>query len=67
MGDLAAWLSAVHPTCAALLGPLDTEYGVGEVNDLLDLEPDDIDKLEALLKRSPGKKFRRALEALAID
>eukprot|EP01047_Picozoa_sp_COSAG01_P010114 COSAG01_NODE_425_length_17240_cov_29.899306_1_plen_458_part_10 len=67
MGDLAAWLSAVHPTCTALLAPLDAEYGVGEVSDLLDLEPDDIDKLEALLKRSPGKKFRRALEALAID
>jgi hypothetical protein len=67
MGDLTAWLGAVHKTCVALLGPLDDEYGIDEVEGLLDLEPQHIDKLCDLLKLSPGKKFRRALEALAID
>eukprot|EP01047_Picozoa_sp_COSAG01_P071427 COSAG01_NODE_11080_length_2011_cov_2.835774_1_plen_490_part_10 len=67
MGDLAAWLGAVHKTCTELLGPLDDEYGIDEVEGLLDLDPEDIDRLEAMLKKSPGKKFRRALEALAID
>jgi hypothetical protein len=35
MGDLAAWLSAVHKTCVELLGPLEEEYGVDEVEGLL--------------------------------
>ena len=55
MGDLAAWLSAVHKTCVELLGPLDDDYGVETVQDLLNLEPEDIDKLVEKLKRSPGK------------
>jgi hypothetical protein len=68
MGDLKAWLDAVDVTCqAALLGPLDEDYGVREVSDLPDLEVVDIDKLEALLKRSPGKKFRRAVQATTAE
>eukprot|EP01047_Picozoa_sp_COSAG01_P124204 COSAG01_NODE_53174_length_341_cov_0.636364_1_plen_64_part_01 len=64
MGDLNAWLSAVHKTCTALLRPLDDDYGVAEVEDLLDLEPEHLDQLVAMLNVSPGKKFLRALEAL---
>jgi hypothetical protein len=67
MGDLAAWLSAVHKTCVEILGHLEEEYGVDEVEGLLDLDPEDVDALVDRLKKSPGKKFRRALEALAID
>jgi hypothetical protein len=37
------------------------------VEGLLDLDPEDVDALVDRLKKSPGKKFRRALEALAID
>jgi hypothetical protein len=43
MGDLASWLGDVHKTCVALLGPLDDEYGVEEVDDLLNLDPEDIE------------------------
>jgi hypothetical protein len=67
MGDLHAWLGAIHKTCVALLAPLDGDYGVETVEDLLNLEPEDIDRLVALLKRSPGKNFRAALAALAIE
>eukprot|EP01047_Picozoa_sp_COSAG01_P077265 COSAG01_NODE_13854_length_1526_cov_5.946741_1_plen_317_part_01 len=67
MGDLAAWLSAIHKTCVELLAPLDDDYGVETVQDLLNLEPEDIDKLVDKLKRSPGKNFRAAISALAID
>eukprot|EP01047_Picozoa_sp_COSAG01_P045471 COSAG01_NODE_4189_length_5250_cov_12.234735_6_plen_339_part_01 len=67
MGDLAAWLGAIHKTCGDLLAPLDDDYGVETVEDLLNLDAEDIDQLVALLKKSPGKNFRKALEALAID
>eukprot|EP01047_Picozoa_sp_COSAG01_P074934 COSAG01_NODE_12680_length_1700_cov_11.066209_1_plen_377_part_10 len=67
MGDLAAWLVAVHKSCPVLEAPLDDEYGIDEVEDLLLLEPQHIDKLCDLLKMAPAKKFRAALEALAID
>jgi hypothetical protein len=67
MGDLAAWLTAVHPSCTALLGPLETEHGTEEIEDLLDLELQHVDQLCDLLKTTPAKKFRRALETLAID
>ena len=65
MSDLAAWLSAVK--CGALLGSLGAEYGVDTVDELLDLDPDDIDALCALVKKSPSKQFRRALDARALD
>eukprot|EP01047_Picozoa_sp_COSAG01_P064649 COSAG01_NODE_8592_length_2725_cov_20.421173_1_plen_93_part_00 len=45
MGDHAAWLSAAHKSCVELLGPLDEEYGVDEVEGLLDLDPEDVDAL----------------------
>eukprot|EP01049_Picozoa_sp_SAG25_P013585 SAG25_NODE_2148_length_1894_cov_1.398886_1_plen_493_part_01 len=67
MGDLAAWLGAIHTTCAALVGPLDDDYGVETVEDLRLLEPEDIEALADTLKRVPAKKFRAALEVLAID
>eukprot|EP01047_Picozoa_sp_COSAG01_P105731 COSAG01_NODE_34916_length_540_cov_0.621315_1_plen_130_part_10 len=67
MGDLAAWLGAIHKTCTELIRPLDDEYGIDEVERLADLDPEDIDKLVAILKKSPGKRFRMAVEALAID
>eukprot|EP01047_Picozoa_sp_COSAG01_P074174 COSAG01_NODE_12311_length_1762_cov_1.805773_1_plen_315_part_01 len=67
MGDLAAWLGAIHKTCGALLTPLDNDYGVETVEDLLNLDAEDIDQLVTLLKKSPGKNFRKALEVLAMD
>jgi hypothetical protein len=53
MADLAAWLSAVHKSCVDMLGPLDEDYGIDEVDGLLDLEPQHIDRLVAMLKLSP--------------
>eukprot|EP01047_Picozoa_sp_COSAG01_P037456 COSAG01_NODE_2977_length_6764_cov_17.259865_1_plen_748_part_00 len=67
MGDLAAWLDAIHKTCATLLGPLDDDYGIDVVQDLVNLEPAHIDRLVDMLKMNPGKKFRKALEALTLD
>ena len=60
--DLAAWLGAVK--CGALLAPLDNLYGVDKVEELLDLDPEDVDALCALVMKLPSKQFRRALEAL---
>ena len=64
MSELAAWLGAVHRACAALARPLDDEYGIESVEDLILLEPDHIEKLCDLLKMAPAKKFKAALEAL---
>ena len=61
MSDLATWLAAIR--CESLLAPLDAEHGTEEVEDLLDLEPKHVDRLCDLLKTTPAKKFRRALEA----
>ena len=60
--DLAAWLGAVK--CGALLAPLKNQYGIDKVEELLDLDPEDVDALCALVMKSPSKQFRRALEAL---
>jgi hypothetical protein len=67
MGDLAAWLGAIHKTCTELLGPLDDDYGVDTVEDMLLLDSDDVKALTDTLKKVPAKKFRAALEALALD
>jgi serine/threonine protein kinase len=67
MSDLAAWLSAVHKGCAALSGPLEDDYGVEEAEDLLVLTPEEVEALVSTLKPVPARKFRAALEALAID
>eukprot|EP01047_Picozoa_sp_COSAG01_P057406 COSAG01_NODE_6633_length_3569_cov_13.963689_2_plen_518_part_00 len=66
MGDLVAWLGAIHKTCSALATPLDDEYGIDEVEDLVNLEPGHIDHLVDMLKMNPGKKFRKAVEALQL-
>eukprot|EP01047_Picozoa_sp_COSAG01_P120489 COSAG01_NODE_49216_length_374_cov_0.734545_1_plen_103_part_10 len=48
MGDLVAWLGAIHKTCGGLLlGPLDDDYGVETKEDLLNLDEEDIDTLVA--------------------
>eukprot|EP01047_Picozoa_sp_COSAG01_P071365 COSAG01_NODE_11056_length_2018_cov_1.075000_2_plen_238_part_00 len=65
MGDLRAWLCSVHQTCEGLLEPLDDEYGVKEVEELLLLDPEHVEQLCDLLKVVPAKKFRRALESIA--
>eukprot|EP01047_Picozoa_sp_COSAG01_P107908 COSAG01_NODE_36877_length_511_cov_2.422330_1_plen_117_part_01 len=65
MDDLAAWLRAC--TATPLLAPLTDEYGAVSPTDLLLLEPDDVEALAGTLKKIPEKKFRMALEALAID
>eukprot|EP01047_Picozoa_sp_COSAG01_P129270 COSAG01_NODE_58706_length_304_cov_1.014634_1_plen_69_part_01 len=49
MADLAAWLSAIHKSCVDILAPLDEDYGIDEVDSLLDLEPQHIDRLVAML------------------
>lgn len=51
-GDLSGWLAAINAQCVILLAPLDEKYGVEEVADLLDLDPEHIDELCALLKVS---------------
>ena len=60
--DLAAWLGAVK--CGALLAPLKNQYGIDKVEELLDLDPEDVDALCALVMKSPSKQFRRALTVL---
>ena len=52
MADLSGWLAAINAQCVVLLAPLEEKYGVEEVADLLDLDPEHIDELCALLKVS---------------
>eukprot|EP01047_Picozoa_sp_COSAG01_P091549 COSAG01_NODE_23125_length_827_cov_3.089286_1_plen_246_part_01 len=67
MGDLTSWLGAVHKGCAALCTPLGDDYGAEEAEDLLALTPEEVEALVRTLKPIPARKFRAALEALAID
>jgi hypothetical protein len=67
MGDLEAWLGAIHKTCATLLRPLDDDYGVEEVQDLVHLKPEEVEALTSTLKPVPARKFCAAVEALATD
>lgn len=64
MSDLATWLGSIHHTCADLVAPLDANYGVETVDDLLLLEPSDVTAIIETLKRVHAKKFCGALEAL---
>jgi tetratricopeptide (TPR) repeat protein len=60
--DLVHWLAAIK--CEDLLAHLAANHGTEQVQDLLDLEPEHVNQLCELLKTTPVKKFRRALENL---
>ena len=61
--SLKAWLGALK--CGELLGPLTDEYGAESVSDLADLEPEDIAKLQASLKKIAANRFGKAVAALS--
>ena len=52
MADLASWLSSINKACGALLAPLEDDYGVEKVEDLLLLDPDDVKALTDTLRMS---------------
>ena len=58
---LQPWLAAIR--CEALLAPLDA-LGADTVDDLLELDPEDLDALRGQLKKLQAKKFDQAIQAL---